>query len=113
MERKQFYQKIDELAEDWYIDANRPVKGTWGSKLYPKGSGPRRKTNYKGEENPINTTSGEVQVVRWAHEEQFCQNCCKMVKDRVEDINLEKKVVKCSCGLKYPICLDKTLMNSK
>lgn len=112
MDRKKFYLKIDQLAEQWYIDANAPIKGTWATKLHPKG-GPRRKTNQKGEEHPINESSGEVQIVRWAHSEQFCQNCCKLVQNRVEDINLEKKTVKCSCGLKYPICMDKILINSK
>jgi hypothetical protein len=112
MERIRFYKKIDQLAEHWYIDANKPVKGV-GYVRKDGSKGPRRKTNLKGEETPINETSGEVQVMKWAHEEQFCQNCCKMVKDRVEQINLNNKTVKCSCGLKYPICLDKTMMNSK
>jgi hypothetical protein len=112
MERKKFYIKIDQLAKDWYIDANKPVKGV-GYVRKDGSKGPRRKTNLQGEENPINETSGEVQIMKWAHEEQFCQNCCKMVKDRVEQINLNNKTVKCSCGLKYPICLDKTMMNSK
>jgi hypothetical protein len=112
MDRKKFYLKIDQLAEHWYIDANRPVAGV-GYVRKDGTTGPRRKTNLKGEESPINESSGEVQIIRWAHSEQFCQNCCKLVKDRVEDINLEKKTIKCSCGLKYPICLDKSLMNSK
>jgi hypothetical protein len=113
MEKKQFYKKIDELTEHWYIDANKPVKGTFATTKHPKGQGPRRKTNAKGEENPINNSSGEVQIIRWAHCEQFCQNCCKMVENKIEEINLEKKIIKCSCGLKYPICLDKSLVNSK
>lgn len=112
MERKKFYSKIDEVAKQWYVDANPPIKGTWSSKIHKKGE-VRRKTNQKGEENPINESSGEVQVIQWAHQEQFCQNCCKLVKDRVEQIHLINKTVKCSCGLKYPICLDKTLINSK
>jgi hypothetical protein len=113
MEPKKFYTKIDQLAKDWYIDANRPVKGNWATTLHEKGTGPRKRTNQSGEVNEPNESSGEVQIIKWAHEEQFCQNCCKMVKDRVEQINLNNKTVKCNCGLKYPICLDKTMMNSK
>lgn len=112
MERKKFFTKIDQVAKSWYVDANPPIKGTVKSKLHDKGVA-HRKTNQKGEENPPNESSGEVQVMQWAHEEQFCQNCCKLVKGRVEQINLVNKTVKCSCGLKYPICLDKTLINSK
>jgi len=112
MERKKFYTKIDEVAKQWYVDANRPVKGE-GYVRKDGRKGPGRKTNQKGEEYPINESSGEVQIIKWAHEEQFCQNCCKLVKDRIEQIHLINKTVKCSCGLKYPICLDKTLINSK
>ena len=53
MERKQFYKKIDELTEHWYIDSNKPVKGTWATTRHPKGQGPRRKTNAKGEEHEV------------------------------------------------------------
>jgi hypothetical protein len=108
MDRLHFYKKIDELTEGWYIDANTPIKGNWATKVNPKG-GPRRKTNQKGEEHPINESSGEVQIIKWAASEQFCEICCKMVKNRVEDINLEKKTVKCSCGLKYPIVNNSTI----
>jgi hypothetical protein len=103
MERKQFYTIIDQLAEDWYIDANKPVKGYWGSSIHDKTTGPRRKTNYKGEENPINESSGEVQVLKWAERTQFCVQCSKPCKNKVEQINLENSQIKCSCGLKYPI----------
>lgn len=112
MDRIHFYKKIDQFAAEWYIDAHPPVKSNWSSPKHPKGVA-RRKTNSHGELEEVNQTSGEVQIMKWAHTEQFCQNCCKMVHNRVEDINLEKKVVKCNCGLKYPICLDKLLMNSK
>jgi len=103
MERKQFYTIIDQLAEDWYIDATSPVKGKWGSSIHGKNTGPRRKTNYQGEENPINETSGEVQVIRWAKKSEFCVQCSKFCEDKVELINLEKSQVKCSCGQKYPV----------
>lgn len=112
MERKKFYLKIDQLAENWFIDANKPPAGK-GYVRKDGSKGPRRKTNIRGEENPINESSGEVHILKWAHQEQFCQNCCKVVKDRVEQIHLINKTIKCSCGLKYPICLDKSLMNSK
>ena len=102
MDKKQFYKKIDELTEEWYIDATPPIKGTWATKIHPKGIA-RRKTNQKGEENEINETSGEVQVIRWAKREQMCLECCKMVCGKVEEINLEKGRVKCSCGMKYPV----------
>ena len=102
MDKNKFYKKIDELTEQWYIDASPPVKGVWASKLHPKGT-PHRKTNSKGEEYEINTTSGEVQILQWIKREQMCLECCKMVCDKVEEINLEKGLVKCSCGMKYPV----------
>jgi hypothetical protein len=113
MERKKFYTIIDQYALDWYIDANKPVKGIWGSSIHDKTTGPRRKTNYKGEENPINETSGEVQILKWAKKAEFCTTCSKFCEDKVELINLEKCQIKCSCGIKFPICLDKTRVNSK
>lgn len=103
MERQKFYTIIDQCAEDWYIDATAPVKGKWGSAIHKKNSGPRKKTNYKGEENPINETSGEVHVLKWIKQEQMCLQCCKMVAGKTEDINLKNGQVKCSCGLKYPV----------
>jgi hypothetical protein len=102
MERKKFYTKIDQVAKEWYIDANPPVKGTWTSKLHQKGV-VRRKTNQRGEENPINETSGEVQIMQWDKPEQMCIQCCKMVCDKREEINLRSGQIKCNCGLKYPI----------
>ena len=102
MERKKFYTVIDSLAEAWYIDANAPVKGVWASKRHPKGV-PHRKTNSRGEEHEPNTSTGEVQVLKWACSEQMCLQCCKMVQNKVEEIHLPKRQIKCSCGLKYPI----------
>lgn len=102
MDKKKFYQIIDNTAAEWYIDATAPIKGTWATKLHPKGV-VRRKTNQKGEENEINTSSGEVQIIKWQKREQMCLECCKMVCDKIEEINLEKGTVKCSCGLKYPV----------
>ena len=97
MERDKFYRKIDQLAEAWYIDANAPVKGRWSK------TGPRRKTNQRGEEHEPNTTTGEVQVLKWACKQQMCLQCCKMVESKSEEINLHNGQVKCSCGLKYPV----------
>jgi hypothetical protein len=102
MDRKKFYKIIDDLTEGWYIDATPPLKGTWATKVNPKG-GPRRKTNQKGEENEINETSGEVQVLKWADRTEFCVQCSKPCKNKVEQINLNNGQIKCSCGLKYPI----------
>lgn len=102
MDKNKFYKIIDELTEGWYIDATPPIKGTWATKIHPKGQ-PRRKTNQKGEEYEINTSSGEVQIIKWAKREQMCLECCKMVCDKAEEINLDKGTVKCSCGLKYPV----------
>lgn len=101
MEQKKFYRIIDLHADEWYIDANTPVRGTWKNKDGQKG--PRRKTNQKGEVNEINTTSGEVQVIHWAKPERMCVQCCHMVKDRIELINIKTCQVKCSCGMKYPL----------
>jgi hypothetical protein len=102
MERKQFYKKIDQLAEHWYVDANRPPKGV-GYVRKDGSKGPRRKTNIRGEENPINESSGEVQIVKWAKKSEFCVQCSKPCQGKVEEINLKKGQIKCSCGLKYPI----------
>ena len=102
MEQKKFYKIIDELTEQWYIDASPPVKGVWASKLHPKGT-PHRKTNSKGQEYEINTTSGEVQILQWLKREQMCLQCCKMTCNKIEEINLKVGQIKCSCGLKYPI----------
>ena len=103
MERKKFYTIIDQCAEDWYIDVNPPIKGKWGSAIHQKNSGPRRKTNYSGKENEPNTSTGEVQIMKWACKQQMCLQCCKMVEGKREEINLPKGQVKCSCGLKYPV----------
>jgi hypothetical protein len=102
MDRKKFYKIIDDLTEQWYVDANAPVKGVWASKLHPKGD-PRRKTNSKGLENPINESSGEVQIIKWAARTEFCVQCSKPCNNKVEQINLHNGQIKCSCGLKYPI----------
>ena len=112
MDRKKFYLKIDQLAEQWYVDANRPAAGK-GYVRKDGSTGPRRKINIRGEENPINETSGEVQIVKWAKKSEFCTTCSKFCEDKVELINLEKAQIKCSCGIKFPICLDKTRVNSK
>jgi hypothetical protein len=102
MDRKKFYAKIDQVAEQWLIDANRPVRGL-GYVRKDGTSGPRRKTNQRGEENPINESTGEVQIVKWADRCSFCVQCSRPCKNKVEEINLEKGQIKCSCGLKYPI----------
>lgn len=111
MEQKKFYTVIDQLAKEWYIDANPLVRGTWKNKDGQRG--PRRKTNQKGEPNEINTSTGEVQIVSWQHQEQFCSRCSRFVENKVDLVNLGNATIKCSCGLKMPICLDKTMVNSK
>jgi hypothetical protein len=103
MDKKEFYKKIDQLSEQWYVDANKPVKGNWGSSIHGKKTGPRRKTNFKGEENPINESSGEVQIIKWTPVKSFCERCCKVVEDRCEFIDLAEGRIKCEkCGAKYP-----------
>ena len=102
MEQKKFYTIIDGLTECWYIDANSPVKGTYKTTKSSK-LGPRRKTNYRGEEHEPNTTTGEVQILKWAPRESMCIQCCKMAENKREEINLRNGQVKCSCGLKYPV----------
>ncbi len=102
MERKKFYTKIDLVAEDWYVDANRPPVGK-GYVRKDGSTGPRRKINIRGEENPINESTGEVQIIKWADRTEFCVQCSKPCKNKVEQINLHNGQIKCSCGLKYPI----------
>ncbi len=102
MEPKKFYNKLDQAAKEWYIDANEPVRGTYKTTKTDQ-LGPRRKTDHKGQTAKANTTSGQVQILKWACQEHICVQCCKMVSNQIEEINLRSGQVKCSCGLKYPI----------
>lgn len=103
MDKKEFYKKIDELVVEWYIDATPPCKGSYRNNKNLVPLGPHRRTNQKGEPNPVNETTGEVQIMAWKPVESFCERCCKVVEDRLESIDLIVGRIKCEkCGAKYP-----------
>ena len=99
MDKKKFEQILDQHADDWLYDSVEPIKGTWRQ---PDGtmSGPKRRTLHGGEERETNPT-GSPQVVRWKPTLEDCSRCKAKMPNKMEEINLARQTVKCSCGQKY------------
>lgn len=107
MEPKKFEQIIDQHAEDWLYDSIEPVKGTWRN---PDGTktGPKRRTLHNGEVREPNET-GSIQIVKWKPVLANCSRCKIKMPNKMEEINLEKQTIKCSCGQKYSFQVAKNI----
>jgi hypothetical protein len=101
MDKKKFEQVLDQVAEDWYIDSNPPVRGTYTSDNHSP-TGPRRRVNKRGEFMEQNISGGFPQVAKFRPIEEFCDICNKTVYNRTVTINLILKTKKCDCP-KRPI----------
>jgi hypothetical protein len=112
MRRELFCKILDAYTSEWIIDSNPPIRGLYKTSKQ-EATGPRRRTNHKGETLEANVAGGYPQVVRWRTFPSLCPLCCKPVDNRTETINLKSQTVTANCGCKYPIKLDKLGPNSK
>lgn len=103
MERDHFYKKINIHAKEWYIDTEPPVRGNYTTTKHKQKTGPRKRTDHKGQVREPNYSTGEVQILGWTKQFERCNYCDQAVCGRSEQINLKKKMIKCSCGLCYPL----------
>jgi len=107
MRRELFSKLLNIYTSEWIIDSNPPIKGIFKTSKQPAPTGPRRRTNHRGEVQEANLKGGYPQVVRWRTVTSICPCCCRPVDNRLETINLKNKMISSNCGCKYPIKLTK------
>jgi hypothetical protein len=113
MDKKKFEQLLDQVAEDWYIDSNPPVKGTYTSDGHQP-TGPRRRTRKNGIAIDQNFNGGYPQVIKFKSIASTCPACNESIEDRIELIDLTIRRVKSyKCGCKYPFFIDSNKQKSK
>lgn len=99
MERKKFYQIIDNLSEQWYIDTVEPVTSAVRRKDGTVVKGIRLRTEAKDREGPNFT--GWAQVIKWQPRKTICGDCQRVVEDQKQTIDLRTRKTKCeTCDLR-------------
>lgn len=93
MERKKFFQIIDNLAADWYIDTAEPVTSKVRRSDGTVVSGARPPERAKDWEGP--NWTGPAQIVEWQPRKSYCIQCQRVVDNHLETIDLRKGKTKC------------------
>ena len=93
MERKQFFQIIDQLAANWYIDTIEPATNTVVRADGSVVSGARQREMAKDREGP--NWSGWVNIMNWQPNITHCHRCQTAVPNCTQSIDLKKRKVKC------------------
>lgn len=97
MERKRFFQIIDGLAANWYIDTTEPVTSPVRRKdgTVVKGRRlPERAQDWTGP-----NWTGPAQIIEWQPRDGECIICEQIIKDPEHLINYKYKNIKCkTCG---------------
>lgn len=102
MKPKKFEYLISKIADDWYLDANDCVKGTFKQAGKPKG--PRRKINRDGEALEPNTSIHRVHILKLKSYFEVCKKCGIINENPVHVIDIKAGTMrnkKCGCVLPH------------
>lgn len=98
MEKTRFYQIIDDLAAQWYIDTQEPVTSAVRKKDGTVVKGARLRERRESE---IPNWTGWVNVVQWQERPQTCGQCGQAVPNPYQHIDLRKNTYRCDiCGVR-------------